>query len=86
MEVMTIVVRCPFREEHLAVCQKFFCIHATLGKMSHHVTSRPPPLMEGYWWPISATAEGTDLIQGSLERSLNLHFKFWKMESPWQPP
>ncbi len=35
--------------------------------------------------PISATAWGTDLIQGSLERSLSPHFKFWKMESPWQP-
>ncbi len=47
------VVRCPFREEHLAVCRNFFYMHATLGKMSpschvmsHHIT----PPMGGYRW------------------------------------
>ncbi len=52
-----LIVRCPFREEHLAVCRFFFCIYATLGKMSCHITSHhvtschvPSPPVGGYWW------------------------------------
>ncbi len=39
-----IVVRCPFREEHLAVCQNFFFLYMASGPrcpvMSHHVPPR----------------------------------------------
>ncbi len=56
--------------------QKYMASGPRCPVTSHHIMSPP----------ISATAEGTDLIWSSLERSLNPHFKFWKMESPWLPP
>ncbi len=53
-----VIVRCPFREEHLAVCQHFFVHMPLWGRcpfMSHHVMSRHvPPVwaIGGYWcWP-----------------------------------
>ncbi len=45
-----LIVRCQFREEHLYTCH-----------FGEDVPVPSPP-MEGHWWPISATAEATDLI------------------------
>ncbi len=58
LQVVLFIVQCPFREEHLVVCWKIFLYIWHLGQ---DVPSHPPPV-EGYWWPISATAKGTDLI------------------------
>ncbi len=49
-----VIVQCPFREEHLAVCQNILLCIWHLGQ---DVPSHPPPFLE-----ISATAEGTDFI------------------------
>ncbi len=49
-----VIVRCPFREEHLAVCQNFFLYTCHFGEdvPSRHVTSHhvPLPPVGGYWW------------------------------------
>ncbi len=39
-EIQTLIVRCPFREEHLAVCRNFFLYIWHLGQ---DVPSRPIP-------------------------------------------
>ncbi len=44
-----LIVRCPFREEHLAVCRKFFLYTCHFGEdvPSRHIMSPP---CGGYWW------------------------------------
>ncbi len=53
------------KERALSGVPKIFFVYMASGPRcpipSHPIPSHPPP-MEGYWWPISATAEGTDLI------------------------
>ncbi len=46
---VAVVVRYPFREEHLAVCRKFFLYTCHFGEdvPSHHI---PLPPVGGYWW------------------------------------
>ena len=49
-----VVVRCPFREEHLVVCRKFCLYICHFGEdvpiMSHHIP--PWGAIGGYWcWP-----------------------------------
>ncbi len=73
-----LVVRCPFREEHLAVCRNFFFVYMPLwGRypiMSCHITSHHIPLYGGL-----LVAIGAGLGQMVCSNGLPMYKSIWHL-------
>ncbi len=67
---LVLIVRSPFREEHLVVVPRFFWgIYANLEKMfPFGPISRHDPPYRGYWWPMGLAWDNWSLLSAYVHK------------------